>query len=151
MFFFFIKFIITNILFSIILCSIFIRLNKYGKLSNPEILLYSLGLGPAFTTLLLYYFFLTIPYRSNLFYLILIAAVYFLIALIGRKSFKHLFSDITSNVKKVFTYRRSVRYQIEHIILIAIICVPLAIYLYVYSDGPLVARITSSALNQCIE
>ena len=129
---FFFKFAVTNIVFSVILCSIFIRLNKYGKLSNPEILLYSLGLGPAFTTLLLYYFFLTIPYRSNLFYLILIAAVYFLIALIGRKSFKHLFSDITSNVKKVFTYRRSVRYQIDHIILISIICVPLTIYLYVY-------------------
>ena len=132
MFFFFIKFIITNILFSTILCSIFIHLNNKDKHSNSEILLYSLCLGPVFTALLLYYFFLTVPYRSNLFYLILIAAVYFLIALIGRKSFKHLFSDITSNAKKVFTYRRSVRYQIEHIILIAIICVPFAIYLYIY-------------------
>jgi hypothetical protein len=78
MFLFIFKFFITNIVFSVILCSLFTRFNESGRYSNSELLLYSLGLGPAFTALLLYYSFLILPHRSNIFYLILVAAVYFL-------------------------------------------------------------------------
>ena len=132
MFSFFIKFFITNIVFSVILCSLFIRFNESGRYSNSELLLYSFGLGPAFTTLLLYYSFFILPHHSNIFYLILIAAVYFLIAVIGRKSFKHIFGILKKNVKKVFTVKGSALGKIEHITLMVIICVPLIIYLFVY-------------------
>jgi len=64
--------------------------------------------------------------------LILIAAAYFLIAVIGRKSFKHIFGDVKKNVKKVFTVKGSALGKIEHITLMVIICVPLAIYLFFY-------------------
>ena len=130
---FFSKFVVTNILFSVILCSVFIRLNKDGKHSNLGLLLHSLGLGPAFTTLLLYYSFLLVPHRSNVFYLLLIAGVYFLLAVTGRKSFEPLYKNIKSNIRNLFRiFRKPVFRKIENIILITIICVPLALYLFVY-------------------
>ena len=132
MFLFLFKFFITNIVCSVILCSLFAHFNESGRYSNLELLLYSLGLGPAFTALLLYYFFLILPHHSNIFYLILIAAVYFLIAVIGRKSFKHIFGDVKKNVKKVLSVKGSALGKIEHITLIVIICVPLAVYLFFY-------------------
>ena len=127
------KFAITNILFSVILCSVFIRLNRGGWHSKAELLLYSLGLGPAFTTLLLYYSFLLVPHRSNVIYLLLIAGVYFLLAVTGRKSFEPLYKNIKSNIRNLFRiFRKPVFRKIENIILITIICVPLALYLFVY-------------------
>lgn len=129
---FFFKFFITNIVFSVILCSLLTRFNENGRYSNSELLLYSLGIGPAFTTFLLYYSFFILPHRSNIFYLILIAAVYFLIAVIGRKSFKHIFCDVKKNVKKVFILKGPASRKIQHISLIIIICLPLAVYLFIY-------------------
>ena len=126
------KFFITNIVFSVILCSIFTRFNESGRYSNSELLLYSLGLGPAFTTLLLYYSFLILPHRSNIFYLLLIAAVYFLIAVIGRKSFRRIFCDVENSIKKIFTVKGTTFSKIEHIALIVIICVPLIVFLFFY-------------------
>ena len=129
---FLLKFFITNIVFSFILCSAFIRLDKSDRYSRSELLLYFLGLGPAFTTLLLYYSFFVFKHHSNIFYFILIAAVYFLMAVIGRKSFKHIFGDVKKNVKKVFIVKDLALGKIEHIILMVIICVPLAVYLFFY-------------------
>lgn len=126
------KFFITNIVFSVILCSLFTRFNESGRYSNSELLLYSFGLGPVFTPLLLYYSFLILPHRSNIFYLILIAAVYFLIAVIGRKSFRRIFCDVKNKINKIFTVRGSAFSKIEHITLMVIICVPLIVYLFVY-------------------
>lgn len=126
------KFFITNIVFSVILCSVFTRFNESGRYSNSELLLYSLGLGPVFTTLLLYYSFLILPHRSNIFYLILIAAVYFLIAVIGRKSFRRIFCDVRNNINKIFTVKGTAFSKIEHIALMVIICVPLIGYFFVY-------------------
>ena len=129
---FFLKFFITNIVFSVILCSLFTRFNGNGRYSNSELLLYSLGLGPAFATLLLYYSFLILPDHSNIFYLILIVSVYSVLAFMGRKSFKHIFGDVKKNVKKVFAVKDSAFGKIEHITLIVIIFVPLAVYLFFY-------------------
>jgi len=134
MFLFLIKFLITNIVFSVMLCSLFIRFNNNGRHSNSELLLYSLGLGPAFTTLLLYYFFLLFPHHSNLFYLILIVTSYFLIALVGRKYFKLIFLDVKKNIKKVLMFEdnETKGRKIEHIVLVSIVLIPLAVFLFFY-------------------
>ena len=130
---FFFKFIIINIVFSVILCSLFIRLDKDNKYSCSELLLHCLGLGPAFTTLLLYYSFLLFPHRPNLFYLILIAAIYFLIAVGGRESFILLYNDIINNIRNlVHVFRNSIYGQLEPIIMISLIFIPLALYLAAY-------------------
>lgn len=126
------KFFITNIVFSVILCSLFTRFNESGRYSNSELLLYSLGLGPVFTTLLLYYSFLILPHRTNMFYLILIAAVYFLIAVIGRKYLRSIFCDVRNNMNKIFAVKGSAFSKIEHITLMVIICVPLIVFSVVY-------------------
>ena len=127
------EFAITNILFSVILCSLLVRFNKDDKHSNSELLLHSLGLGPAFTTLLLYYFFLLIPHRSDLFCLLLIMAIYFLIAAGGRKSFKSLYKEIINSIKKAFpVFKKPIYYRIELVVLISLIFVPLTLYLSVY-------------------
>lgn len=127
-----IKFFITNIIFSFILSSFLMRLNKSGGYTGSELMLYSLGLGPVFTTLILYYTFLLIPHHSNVFYLVLILSVYFLIAIIGRKYFKHLLRDIQCKIKKVLIVKGSVYNQTEHILLMLIIIIPLSVYLVVY-------------------
>jgi len=126
------KFFITNIVLSVIICSLFTRFNESGKYSNPELLLYSLGLGPIFTALLLNYSFLILPHRSNIFYLILIVAVYFLIAVIGRKYFKPIFCDVKKNIKKIFTVKGTALSKMGRITLMVIICMPLIVFLFVY-------------------
>jgi len=132
MFLFILKFSITNIVFSVIICSLLTRFNKSGKYSNSELLLYSLGLGPVFTALLLYYSFLIFPHRSNMFYLMFIAASYFLIAIIGRKSFKFIFCVLKNNIKNIFTLKGTAFSKIEHLALLSIIFIPLAVLLFFY-------------------
>lgn len=131
---FFFKFTLTNLLFSIMLCSLFIRFNRDNKHSNLELLLHSLGLGPVVTTLLLYYSFLLIPHRSNLFYVLLILTVYFSIAVTGKNSFKTLYGEIVHTVKRQFSVfnQSAIYHQIGVMLLLSLIFVSLAQYLYVY-------------------
>ena len=129
---FFFKFFITNFVFSLILCSLLIRLNAHGRYSNSEIMLYSLGLGPAFTSLLLYHSFLIVPHHSNAFYLILIIVVYVLLAFMGRKSLKFIYRDVLNDLKRGFALRGSLSQRSEHIILLAVVVVPLVVYLFYY-------------------
>jgi hypothetical protein len=134
MFLFLFKFLITNVVFSVIICSIFTRFNESGKYSNSELLLYSLGLGPVFTALLLYYSFLILPHRSIIFYLMFIAAVYFLIAVIGRKSFRRIFCDVKNSINKIviFEQNASICRKVEHIVLLSIIFISMVAFLFVY-------------------
>jgi hypothetical protein len=102
--FFFIKFILTNILFSLILGLVLVRINEtyfqgrpsalFKKFSNFELILYSLGLGPIFTVLLLYYLMLFLHDYSDIFYLVSIAMVYLVLLTVARKSAYHLLSKI---------------------------------------------------------
>lgn len=66
---FFFVFFITNFIFSYAISLALIGRNNY--LSNSEIRLYSLGLGPAITSIVLYYSFLFIPGKSSGLYLAL--------------------------------------------------------------------------------
>ena len=52
----------TNFLFSFIISSCLLRIKSDRDLiSDPQVMLYSLGFGPIFTTLLLYYLFCFFP------------------------------------------------------------------------------------------
>ena len=88
------QFLLTNIVFSLILCGMFIRLDNLKTISSLELLLYSLGTGPIFTSLILYYLFLFLPNRSYLFYFIAIFMIFFLIAYWGRTGITFLWSEL---------------------------------------------------------
>ena len=129
---FFLKFFITNIVFSMILCSFLMRFNKNSNYSNSELILYSLGVGPAFTALLLYYAFLILPHHSNLFYLFLVVSVYFIIAISGRKNIKHIKDILQSGLKKMFSFSGSLSSQVGHFIYLLIIIILTIVFLIVF-------------------
>jgi len=82
-----------------IICASFIRLDKDKIHSNLEILLYSLGLGPVFTTLILYYLLLFCPHYSNFFYLLAVFTVYLALLVFGRKSFVGIWAAVIDKLK----------------------------------------------------
>lgn len=88
---FYLKFFITNILFSFIIGLVLLRFQSRSSAPNrptiSEILLYALGLGPAVTVLLLYFLLLLLPHKSNFFYLLFIGLFYLGLIWLGRRSF----------------------------------------------------------------
>jgi len=128
------QFILTNVIFSSIICASLIRLNKRKTHSNLEIFLYSLGLGPVFTSLLLYYLLLFAPSHSNLFYLLFIFSVYLFLSFLGRKYFSVLATYIIKKIKstkKIFK-NLNAYHQKESIIFASIIILFLASFLFLY-------------------
>ena len=107
---FYLKFILTNIFFSGIIGVVLIRFGKNGKndkkYSTLELLLYSLGLGPVFTVLILYFLFMLVPGHSDLFYLVSVSLVYLLLLIWGRKSAALLFLEIKEYFKSSFSKER---------------------------------------------
>lgn len=96
---FVLQFILTNIIFSVITCTTLIRLNREKVHSSLEILLYSLGLGPILTSLLLYYLFFFFPFRTNLFYFLAVIGIYLIMLTMGRKYLPILFKEIAEKIK----------------------------------------------------
>ena len=96
---FYFKLFLTSILFSLIIGAVLVRFNKTNTLSNFELILYSLGLGPVFTVSMLYYFLLLIPGRAHLFYLISILAIYGVISIFSFKGFQVLGVQLKNWVK----------------------------------------------------
>jgi hypothetical protein len=93
---FYLKFFLTNILFSLVIGTALVRFNKNKKnaCSNLELILYSLGLGPVFTVLILYYLLLVIPGQSYLFYIVGVFLVYGLICVFSFRGFKISWSQL---------------------------------------------------------
>ena len=96
---FYLKFFLTSILFSLIIGAALVRFNKINTYSNFELILYSLGLGPVFTVLLLYYFLLFIPGHAHLFYIISVLAIYGVISIFSIKGFHILGVQLKKWVK----------------------------------------------------
>ena len=100
------KFLLSNILFSLILGALLVRINKKWNTSAPystfELVLYSLGLGPVFTVLILYYLLLIIPHRPHLFYLAVVGAIYLLLLILGRKGFPEILRKAKASVKTLW-------------------------------------------------
>lgn len=94
------QFLVTNILFSVLIALCLIRLDKKCDHSGPRLLLYSLGLGPIVTTLLLYYLFLFVPGKSDVFYLIVVGFVYGGLAVVGRRQWRRLGGEFRDILKK---------------------------------------------------
>ena len=133
------QFILTNIVFSVIICVALMRLNREKIHSNLELLLYSLGLGPIFTSLLLYYLLLFFPHNSNLFYFSTVIVIYLILSLLGRKYFSVLWTDIkkkAKNTKKTFK-NLSAYYRIEFIVFSLVIILLLASFLFLYATNTL--------------
>lgn len=96
--FFLFKFVLTNIVFALILCSCLIRLNKGHEHPTVELFLASLGLAPAFVTLLLYYAFLFLPPWPNLVYFMIVIAVYAFFFWLGRKELRSIFEEFKESL-----------------------------------------------------
>ena len=96
---FYFKFFLTSILFSLIIGAALARFNKNDTQGNFELILYSLGLGPVFTVLMLYYFLLFIPGQGPLFYIIGILAIYGVISIFSIKGFQVLGVQLKNWVK----------------------------------------------------
>ncbi len=77
------EFILTNIIFSLIICGMFLYFDRENNYTGLEILLYSLGTGPVFTTLILYYLILLFPKHSNFFYFFIVISLYIILFFIG--------------------------------------------------------------------
>lgn len=87
---FYLKFLLTAILFSLAIGALLLRFKSTGNdtpYSTLEIMLYSMGLGPVTTVLILYYLMLLTPGRSHLFYLAAVFLVFAAIAVFGFKGF----------------------------------------------------------------
>lgn len=88
---FYFKFIVTNILFSVIIGAVLVRHNRGPRESGApwiwETMLYALGLGPAFTVLLLYFLMLLLPRQGNMFYLMAVILGFAVLAILGRTGF----------------------------------------------------------------
>ncbi len=87
---FFLKFFITNLLFSGILFLLLARFNRKQLHSNNFLLLVSLGLGPAITSLLIYYLFLLLPGMGAGTYVGITAALFVAVAAANIKQWRVL-------------------------------------------------------------
>lgn len=137
MFSFYLKFFLTNILFSLITASVLLRFavknvdnndnKRTGSGNSPgiwEILLYSLGSGPILTVLLLYYQLLLLPGKSTAFYMTVILAVFALLAVLGYKGFGVLWQHTRQSVwtvKEVFKDSNSRLYWAIVLVLVLVI------------------------------
>jgi len=142
---FYLKFILTNILFSIIIGVVLVRLSKKGKndqiYSTLELLLYSLGLGPVFTVLILYFLLMLIPGHSDLFYLVLVSLIYLLLLIWCRKSVSLLLTEIKGYFKSSFSKKRYRTFfslkKIEHATYILLLLILLIGFLILHLSNTL--------------
>jgi hypothetical protein len=122
MVFFYLKFFLTNILFSLIIGAILVYLNKNNTHNNFELMLYSLGLGPVFTVLLLYYLFVLIPRQSRFFYLAVIFLVYLVLFIVALKSLRQIPRSIKNCCQTAFaTWKTTLYWGILLVILASVL------------------------------
>jgi hypothetical protein len=101
----------TNLIFPGIITVGLIQYNKEKNISNLKIFLLSLGFGPAFTSIFLYWLLFIIPYKSDVFYFSSVLLLYLLMLLII--IFKH-----KSNWKKNFIDLKQSIYLIKQFIFV---------------------------------
>jgi len=145
---FLIQFVLTNIIFSIIICGLLIRLDRQRTYSPFELLLYSLGLGPIFTTLSIYYFLLFIPFRSNLFYFLAVIVIYLTGLIFGREGFPILWLNLRrrikiKNVKKKF-HLATVPQKIESVVFLSAVILIIGIIFFFFLPNIISMPITGT-------
>ena len=107
---FYLKFFLTNILFSLIIGAVLVRLNRNNTHNNFELRLYSLGLGPVFTVLLLYYLFILIPRQGQFFYLAVIFLVYLVFFISALEELRQIPRRIKDCIKTTFATWKTALY-----------------------------------------
>ena len=135
------QFLLTNILFSTIICTVFIRLNRDNTYSNLELLLYSLGLGPALTSIFLYYSLLFIPDFSHLFYFLVVLLGYSILFALGKKYFSSLWKDLSEKIQGIrqgWPHRRS-HEKVELIIFSIVLLAFILSFIFLYFPNMLQA------------
>lgn len=96
---FYLKFFLTNILFSLIIGGLLVRFNGNKGYTCFELMLYSMGLGPVFTVLMLYYLLQIIPHRPHSFYPVCIFLVYVPLFIFSIRGFKILLKQLKAFFK----------------------------------------------------
>ncbi len=96
---FFIIFSFTNVLFSLSLGFFLLRFNT--QIKSSEILIHSLGVGPALTTLILYYSFLAMPNYPNGYYVSVVCFFYGVLAFLGRKTLPFKSYELVKNLREL--------------------------------------------------
>lgn len=100
------KFIFTNLVFSLAVFLFFLSVRKRYKygICTIELLLYSLGAGPAIMTILLYYLLMFFPSHSSIFYVLSVFLSFFGVGLIGKKCLPDFVKEIQvwiESIKKI--------------------------------------------------
>ncbi len=128
------KFLLTNILFSLIIGLVLVKYNhKTGAgYSNLELLLYCFGLGPVFTVLILYFLLLTVQGYSDFFYLAVVLLVYTALLVWGRKSISLLVREIK---EKFQTFNK--KKTLEHVLYFSFLLILLAAFTFIYLTNTL--------------
>lgn len=136
---FLVKLALTNVLFSLVIGAALVRLNKHRSCSTGELVLYSLGLGPVFTVLLLYYLLLLIPGQTHFFYLICILLIYGLIFIFSIKGFQILGVRLKEWIKSAAGIWKGInsREKFKRVVYWGFLLVLLGGFLIVYVGGTL--------------
>ena len=146
---FIIKFILTNILFSLIIGFVLVKINTLSTLStrnpfkwfngsgekvaNLELMLYALGLGPVFTVLLLYYLLLVLHGLPNFFYLAAVFLVYLALLVWSRKSVPLAVLGVPSCLGALVAIFRAGKWKrLGHILYFSFLLVLLVVFMYLY-------------------
>lgn len=131
---FLIKFTLTNILFSLIIGLVLVKYNNKteGRYSNLELLLYSFGLGPVFTILILYFLLMTLQGYSDVFYLAAVLLVYTALLVLGRKSISLLAREIK---EKFQTFNK--KKTLEHVLYFSFLLILLVVFTFIYMTNTL--------------
>ena len=125
--------IIVNFLFSFIISSCLLKIkSEKNEISTFQMFLYSLGLGPIFTTLLIYYLFLFIPSRSDAFYIVSILTVYMSMFLVSYPQLLSQFSSFVNSAKNLVLVKRTQEDILLKIVFGVIILIPVTYYLFIY-------------------
>ncbi|MEI7475771.1 MAG: hypothetical protein WCK67_13435, partial [bacterium] len=139
------KFLLTNIVFSSIIFSFFATFFKKKEISVIETFVYSLGLGPIFTALILYWMILLFPHKSNLFYISSVFAFYGLLSTSviaycfkQKNEIKENISNLFLTIKNLFKDKKKLLIQgTLSLLLIAVCSVTLVNYSNIYLKNPL--------------
>ncbi len=99
---FFLQFALTNILFPGTIVCVMKRWDHTNSYSWSVLGIISLGLGPASTSLILYYSLLFIPRRSNSFYIVVVLAVFMVLGWLGRSQAAYIIKALGSRRRRAW-------------------------------------------------
>jgi len=136
---FFVKFILTNIIFSTVICVFFLSLKKKSVFSSRELYLYCLGSGPVFTSLILYFLLLLLPHFPYFFYFLSVLAVYVLLFSLSKKYYGVLWKDLSDLLRQIKMNFSSpdMKKRREYIIVSALLLLMLFASLFLYLTNTL--------------